>query len=102
MTDEAIEKTYNATKEAYFAVDNIKDNKYDIDIELLKSKKDIAIQDYQDNQMSISTQRSSISGNLNIFIKYLFLIRLHIRCYIVHYSVMQSVSTYTLEMLWKN
>jgi len=102
MTDNAVQKTYNATKKAYFAVDNIKDNIHENDIEFLKNKKDIAIQDYQDNQMSISTQRSSISGNLNIFKKYLLLIQLHIRCYIVHYSVMQSVSTYTLEMLWKN
>lgn len=86
MTARAIEKTYEVTKNAYIAVGNFENN-VDGSKEELKNIKNVAIQDYLENQMSISTLRNTISGSLNIFIKYLFSIRLYIRCYIIYYSV---------------
>lgn len=99
MSAQAIKKTYEASETAYIRVhDNFENN---VNEEELENTKNVAIKDYIRNQMSISTLRSTIPGSLNIFIKYLFLIWLYIRRYIIHYSVKQSVSTYSLKFSGK-
>jgi len=100
MTADAIKKTYEATQNAYEALHNFENNENENEEEL-ENIKNVAIYDYLKNQLPISTLRSTISGSLNIFIKYLFLIRLYIRRYIIHYSAMQSVSTYSLKCYGK-